>query len=211
MERHLPHSDGRVRTSPRQPPLGDPEDAIDAARNSVHNRDFPRDFPDAPHVYVCIERPGSAVQRVRGPAECVDAGGVEGPAGGDHLALRHVVQYELAAGLIGGRDKCGRKGFINRLKRTARRPCVGVCVRRAACVGVEGRKEEEGGTYVARSELRAIRGEREGTHEATVGLQQASLLERLAIPVIEPNLLILYTRREQHIKKKKIDGDNDER
>jgi hypothetical protein len=76
------------------------------------------------------------------------------------------------------------------------------CVRRAACVGVEGRKEGRG-TYVARSELRAIWRKREGTHEATVGVQQASLLERLAIPVIEPNLLILYTRRETQKRKKK--------
>ena len=58
------------------------------------------------------------------------------------------------------------------------------------------------GTYVARSELRAIWRKREGIHEATVGVQQASLLERLAIPVVEPNLLILYTRREPKKKKR---------
>ena len=110
VERHLPHPDGRVRTCPRQPPLSDPEDAIDTARNSVHNCDFLRGFPDAPHVYVGVERPGSAVQRVRGPAECVDTSGVEGPAGGDHLALRHVVQYDLAAGLIGGGINAEKKG-----------------------------------------------------------------------------------------------------
>ena len=78
--------------------------------------------------------------------------------------------------------------------------CVYVCVR--CSVGVEGKE-----TYVARSKLRAIGGERQNAHEATVGIQQASLLERLAIPVIQPNLLILYTRREPKKKKKKIDGD----
>ena len=72
-------------------------------------------------------------------------------------------------------------------------------------------KEGKGPTYVACSELRAIGGERENAHEAAVGVQQASLLERLAIPVVQPNLLILYTRREpieqKEQKKKKIDGD----
>lgn len=102
MELHLPHSDGRVRTRPSQPPLSDPEDSIDASRNGLHDRDFLHGFPDAPHVYVGVQRAGSAVQRVRGPAQRVDARGVEGPAGGDHLALRHVVEYDLAAGLIGG-------------------------------------------------------------------------------------------------------------
>jgi hypothetical protein len=76
-----------------------------------------------------------------------------------------------------------------------------VCGVRRAWVSKAGRKR---GTYVARSELRAIWRKREGTHEATVGVQQASLLERLAIPVVEPNLLILYTRREHKKEKKRL-------
>ena len=44
------------------------------------------------------------------------------------------------------------------------------CVRRV-CVWKAGRKEGREGTYVARSELRAIWRKREGTHEATVGVQ----------------------------------------
>jgi hypothetical protein len=66
--------------------------------------------------------------------------------------------------------------------------------------------KERKGTYVARSELRPIGGEGQSTHEATVGVQQASFLERIAIPVIQPNLLILNTRWEPE-KKKMIDGD----
>jgi len=53
-------------------------------------------------------------------------------------------------------------------------------------------------THVASSELQTIRGEREGAHETLVGIQEANLLERLAIPVVQPNFLIL--------KKKKKDG-----
>jgi hypothetical protein len=39
------------------------------------------------------------VLRVRGPAERVHPCAVEGPAGGDQLALGHVVQDDLPAGL----------------------------------------------------------------------------------------------------------------
>lgn len=56
-------------------------------------------------------------------------------------------------------------------------------------MGVESNEGKE--TYVACSELRAIRRERKDAHETTIGVQQASFLERLAIPVIQPNLLIL--------------------
>jgi hypothetical protein len=140
VERHLPHSDGGIRTRPSQLPLSDPEDAIDAARNGVHDSDFLRRFPDAPHVYVSVQRPGSTMQRVRGPAERVHSGGVEGPAVGDHLALRHVVQYDLAAGLMGKRDKCGGKRSIkNKIKKNSAAAAVtqdGVyVVRRAALRG----------------------------------------------------------------------------
>ena len=74
----------------------------------------------------------------------------------------------------------------------------GVCAERVENKGKKGREEK--GTHVARSELRAIWRERKSTHEATVGLQQASFLERLAIPVIQPNLLILYTNRKRKKK-----------
>lgn len=86
-------------------------------------------------------------------------------------------------------------------QRGGRRETVCAACGVRACRRQEGRK----GTYVARSELRAIWRKREGTHEATVRVQQASLLERLAIPVVEPNLLILYTRRETQ-QRKRIDG-----
>ena len=70
------------------------------------------------------------MQRVRGPAERVHAGGVEAPAVGDHLALRHVVQYDLAAGLM------GKKG-IN-AKETKKNSAAAVtqdgCVRRRAAL-----------------------------------------------------------------------------
>ncbi len=78
MERHLPHSDGRVRTRPGQPPLiRDPENGIDAPRHGIRDRDFLRGLPDAPYVYVRVQRAGSAVQRVRGPAQRIHAGRVE--------------------------------------------------------------------------------------------------------------------------------------
>jgi hypothetical protein len=59
-------------------------------------------------------------------------------------------------------------------------------------------KEFDNLTHVASSELQTIGGEREGAHETLVGIQKANLLERLAIPVVQPNFLIL--------KKKKKDG-----
>lgn len=76
-----------------------PEHGIDAPGYGILDGDVLHRLPDAPHVYMRIERTGGAVLRVRGPAERVDPCAVEGPAGGDHLALGHVVQDDLPAGL----------------------------------------------------------------------------------------------------------------
>ena len=113
MERHFPHLDGRICSSPRQPAAltaaailrtrararRQPEHGVDAPGYRILDGDVLHRLPDAPHVYVCIERTGRAVLRVRGPAERVDPCAVEGPAGGDRLALGHVVQDDLPAGL----------------------------------------------------------------------------------------------------------------
>jgi hypothetical protein len=77
-----------------------PEHGIDAPGDGILDGDVPYRLPDAPHVYVRIERTGGAVLRVCGPTERVDPCAVEGPAGGDHLALGHVVQDDLPARLF---------------------------------------------------------------------------------------------------------------
>ena len=48
-----------------------------------------------------------------------------------------------------------------------------------------------GCAHVARSKLEAIRREREGAHETSVGFQYSSFLEPLSIPIVQPILLIL--------------------
>ncbi len=116
VERHIPHLDGRVRASPCQPSTaatvhlrarararasagGQPEYGIDAPGYGILDHDVLQRLPDAPHVYVRVERAGGAVLRVRGPAQRVYACAVEGPARCDRLALRHVVQDDLPARL----------------------------------------------------------------------------------------------------------------
>jgi hypothetical protein len=49
---------------------------------------------------VRIERARGAVKRVRGPAQRVYARRMEGPTGGDRLALRNVVKDDFSTGLF---------------------------------------------------------------------------------------------------------------
>ena len=117
VERHLPHLDGPVRSSPCQPAattganstalglggggggLGQPEHGVDASRYGILDRDVLHRLPNAPDVDVRVERARGAMLRVRGPAERVYPRAMEGPAGRDRLALGHVVQDDLPARL----------------------------------------------------------------------------------------------------------------
>lgn len=109
VERHVPHLDGRVRSSPRQPAAaapslggGQPEHGVDAPGYGILDRDVLYRLSNAPDVDVRVERARGAVLRVRGPAERVHPCAVEGPARGDQLALGHVVQDDLPARLWTG-------------------------------------------------------------------------------------------------------------
>ena len=121
MEFHLPHLDSCVRTSSRQLALrtsvGHPEHGIDASRDSVLDRYVLHGLPDAPHIYVGVQRARGTVERVRGPAERVHACRVEGPTRGDQFALRHVVQDDFPTRL---REKKRKKKKDNKVRQPTR-------------------------------------------------------------------------------------------
>ena len=102
MEPNLPHLDGCIYASACQPAallglgaVGQPQHGVDAPRHRILDRYVLQGLLDAPDVYVRIERTRGAVSRVRGPAQRVYACGMEGPAGGDRLALRDVVKDDF--------------------------------------------------------------------------------------------------------------------
>ena len=99
MERHLPLAHTSVRARTRELLVPQPEHSVHAARTGILDRDVLHGLGHAPHVDMRIERARRAVLPVRGPRERVDAPAVERPARRHRLALRGVVQHDLAGGL----------------------------------------------------------------------------------------------------------------
>lgn len=102
MELNLPNPHHPIRPRPENLPfptarrtLAQPKHNIYAPAHRILDRDISQRFLDAPDVYVCVERARCAVERVGGPGEGADAGGVEGPAGS--YRLLHVVEVKGTA------------------------------------------------------------------------------------------------------------------
>lgn len=89
MEFNLPYPHTPIRTRTHHLPFGavrtQPKYCVHTTTDGVLDCNVLYGLFDAPDVDVGVERTGDAVLGIRSPRQGVNAGGVEGPAGGDCL------------------------------------------------------------------------------------------------------------------------------